>query len=203
MVQSDYMLSEMLEQPAILKSILRNPKVNQVAEYFKEKEIDKIIFTGCGDSYCAAWFGFYLASKWCQQYRVNHYEPFELVNYSNPNALQNAVVVGISVSGGTLRVLEAIRFAQSRGATTLTITDNPEGKIVQETDQSLLIHASPPETLLTTSYNSEAAKSIPISALSFLAMAYKSSNTSISFNFTSLFGILNLFSDIFHQYFYV
>ena len=158
MTQPDYMLSEILEQPAILHSILQDPKVNQVAESIKNKGIKKIIFTGCGDSYCAAWYGAYLANHWCPQYQARYYEPFELVNYSSPEELKNAVVMGISVSGGTLRVLEAMRFAKNHGSTTVTITDNPKGKMVRETDQTLLINASPPESLLTTSYSSKVAK---------------------------------------------
>ena len=132
--------------------------MRQVVESIKKDGIKKIIFTGCGDSYCAAWYGYYLANHWSPEFQPRYYEPFEFVNYSNPEELKDTIVVGISVSGGTLRVLEAVRFAKKHRATTLTITDNPQGRLVRETDLSLLINASPPESLLSTSYSSETAK---------------------------------------------
>ncbi len=158
MTQPDFMLSEILEQPTILNSIFKDEKLKNMAESIKAENYRKIILTGCGDSYCASWFGANLAKHWCTQYLVEYYEPFEFVNYSNPKELKNTLVVGISVSGGTLRVLEAIRFAQFHGAATLVITDNLQGKLAEETNKKILIHASPQESLLTTSYNSEAAK---------------------------------------------
>jgi glucosamine--fructose-6-phosphate aminotransferase (isomerizing) len=158
MTQTDHMLTEILEQPTILNSIFNNEKLRITAESINAENYKKIILTGCGDSYCASWFGANLAKHWCTHYQVEYYEPFELVNYSDPKELKNTLVIGISVSGGTLRVLEAIRFAKFHGAATLIITDNSQGKLVKETSRKILIHASPQESLLTTSYSSETAK---------------------------------------------
>jgi glucosamine 6-phosphate synthetase-like amidotransferase/phosphosugar isomerase protein len=154
----DYMLTEMLEQPRILQSILDNNNVDKIASIVKNMDIKRIILTGCGDSHCAAWYGALLAEKWCPQFEVRYYEPFDFVNYFNPKKLENSLVIGISVSGGTIRVMEALRLARKHKARTLVVTDNPQGKIVKESDMYLLIHASPAESLLTTSYTSEVAK---------------------------------------------
>lgn len=158
MTQPDFMLTEILEQPVILSSIFTDENLKIIAESIKDENYKKIILTGCGDSYCASWFGTNLAKQWCTQYQVEYYEPFELVNYFNPKELKNTLVIGISVSGGTLRVLEAIRFAQFHGAMTLVITDNSKGKLFDEADEKVLINASPQESLLTSSYSSETAK---------------------------------------------
>ena len=158
MTPPDFMLTEILEQPRILNSIFTNEILKNMAESIKAEKYRKIILTGCGDSYCASWFGANLAKHWCTQYQVEYYEPFEFVNYYNPKELKNTLVIGISVSGGTLRVLEAIRFAQFHGAVTLVITDNSQGKLVKEANKKILILASPQESLLTTSYSSETAK---------------------------------------------
>ena len=158
MNQPYFMLTDILEQPVILDSIFTDENLEIMAESIKDENYKKIILTGCGDSYCASWFGTNLAKQWCTQYRVEYYEPFELVNYFNPKELKNTLVIGISVSGGTLRVLEAIRFAKFHGAMTLVITDNSKGKLVDEADEKVLINASPQESLLTTSYSSETAK---------------------------------------------
>ena len=158
MTELDYMLAEILEQPRILQSILMNDNIEKIASAINQKKFERIILTGCGDSHCAAWFGANLANKWCPQFEVQYYQPFDFVNYYDPKKLENTLVIGISVSGGTLRVLEALRFARKYKATTLVLTDNPQGKIVTDSDLHLLIQASPPESLLTTSYTSEVAK---------------------------------------------
>ncbi|MFX0185891.1 MAG: SIS domain-containing protein [Candidatus Hodarchaeota archaeon] len=154
----DFMLSEMLEQPRIIDSILNDNNIRNIGKSLLESDIERIHFTGSGDSYCAAWFGAFLGSKWRPDLYIQHYAPFEFVNYLNPKHLENSVVIGLSVSGNTPRVVEAIRFAQNHKAQTIGITDNPQGKVAQESDFPLYIHASPPKTLETSSYVSEGAR---------------------------------------------
>ena len=154
----DFMLSEMLEQPKIIDSILSDINIKNIGNFLLESDIKRIFFTGSGDSYCAAWFGAYLGIEWLSDLTIRHYAPFEFVNYLNPKYLEKSVVIGLSVSGNTPRVVEAIRFAQKHGSQTVGITDNPQGKIAKESDYTIYIHASPPETLETSSYNSEGAK---------------------------------------------
>ena len=159
MVKPDFMLSEMLEQPQIINRISKDSSIEELAKSLLEENITRIIFVGSGDSYCASWFGEYLGEHWCSpHFKVKHYAPYEFVNYSRIESLKNSAVFGISVSGGTLRVLESMRFAKKHGAKTITITDNANGKVVKETDNKILIHASPTESLLTSSYVSEGAK---------------------------------------------
>ncbi len=160
MNETDYMLNEMLEQPQIIKRILNDLSIPELAQSLIDDQIDRLIFVGSGDSYCASWFGQYLGENWCSpRFQIKCYSPFEFVNYFKSDNLINSAIFGISVSGGTNRVLEAIRFARKYNAKTVAISDNPNGKIVKESDYKLLIQASPPETLLTSSYTSEGAKS--------------------------------------------
>lgn len=159
MNEPDFMLSEMLEQPRIIEASLTNSKIEDISKFILEEDINQLILTGSGDSYCAAWYGAYLTRKWCPNLNVNHFVPFEFTTYSNLNNLENTAVIGISVSGGTLRVIESMRYARKKGAkTTITITDNPQGKLIKETEHHLLINASPPESLQSSSYESEIAK---------------------------------------------
>lgn len=154
----DFMLSEMLEQAKILDSLLNNVNIKKIGKILHQSQIERIILTGSGDSYCAAWFGAYLGQRWRPDLDIRHIAPFEFVNYYNPKYLQNSAVIGISVSGNTPRVIEALRFARKYGAKTIGVTDNPQGRINTEVDHSLLIQASPPETLETSSYVTEGAK---------------------------------------------
>ncbi len=152
------MLSEMLEQPRIINSYLGDPNVKDVGNFLQKGGIKRIYFTGSGDSYCAAWFGAYLGETWHPDLNMRHYAPFEFVNYVKTEKVKNSAVIGISVSGNTPRVVEAIRFAQKHGAQTVGITDNPQGKIAKESDHPLYLNASPPESLETSSYTSKGAK---------------------------------------------
>ncbi|UCE14022.1 MAG: SIS domain-containing protein [Candidatus Heimdallarchaeota archaeon] len=156
--EPDFMLSEMLEQPRILDSIISDTHIKEIGEYLLESDVERIYITGSGDSYCAAWFGAYLGEKWHPTLDIRHYAPFEFVNYLNPKHLKKSVIIGISVSGNTPRVVEAIRFAQKRNVTTIGITDNPQGKLSRESDHALFIHASPSESLETTAYTSKGAR---------------------------------------------
>ena len=153
----DFMLSEMLEQPKILDALYNDNNIKKIGNLL-QSDIERIILTGSGDSYCAAWFGAYLGQRWRPDLVIKHSAPFEFVNYHHPQYLQNSAVIGISVSGNTPRVVEALRFAQKNGAQTIGITDNPQGRIAAEADHTLFIHASPPETLKTSSYKTEGAK---------------------------------------------
>jgi glucosamine--fructose-6-phosphate aminotransferase (isomerizing) len=154
----DFMLSEMLEQPKILDSLITNVNIKKIGKKLYQSNIERIILTGSGDSYCAAWFGAYLGQRWRPDLDIRYFAPFEFVNYYNPDYLQNSVVIGISVSGNTPRVIEALRFAKKYGAHTIGMTDNPQGRVNTETDHTLFIHASPPETLENSSYVTEGAK---------------------------------------------
>lgn len=156
--EPNFMLSEMLEQPKILDSIISDSHIKDVGNLLLESDVERIYFTGSGDSYCAAWFGAYLGKRWHPTLDIRHFTPFDLVNYLNPKYLKKSVIVGISVSGNTTRILEAIRYAQKHNATTIGITDNPQGKLSKEACQVLYIHASPFKSLETTSYSSKGAR---------------------------------------------
>ncbi|MFW9906273.1 MAG: SIS domain-containing protein [Candidatus Thorarchaeota archaeon] len=154
----DFMLSEMLEQPKILDSLYTDKNIKNIVKFLLQSDIERMIFTGSGDSYCAAWFGAHLGQRWRSDLDIRYYAPFEFVNYFNTQFLQKCVVIGISVSGNTPRVVEALRFAQKYGAQTIGLTDNPQGQVAKETDHTLFIHASPPESLEMSSYVTENAK---------------------------------------------
>ncbi|UCG00404.1 MAG: SIS domain-containing protein [Candidatus Heimdallarchaeota archaeon] len=154
----DFMLSEMLEQPRILDSLYDDTNIKNIGKFIIQSDIERIIFTGSGDSYCAAWYGAHIGQRWRPDLDIRYYAPFEFVNYSDPQFLPKSVVIGLSVSGNTPRVVEALRFANKFGAKTIGITDNPQGQVAAETDHTLFIHASPPETLETSSYVTEGAK---------------------------------------------
>ncbi|WP_455142545.1 SIS domain-containing protein [Candidatus Hodarchaeum mangrovi] len=158
MSKPDFMIEEILEQPLITNLIAEDEFIYQLASNIQDNRLQKIIITGSGDSYCAARYGSYLGKNWLQNYTVEHYTPFNLVNFTSHHKFTKSVIIGLSVSGNTPRVIEAIRYAKKRGAYTIGITDNPKGKLATESDEVIFIHASPPESLETTPYRISGAK---------------------------------------------
>jgi len=71
---------------------------------------------------------------------------------------KNDVVIGISVSGRTNRIIEIFKLAKQVGAYTIAITDNADSPASQLADETWLILASPQEELKHSSYKLKEAK---------------------------------------------
>lgn len=148
MLSDEYIFQEILEQERIaaLHGGLAAPQWPAVP--------DKVIITGAGDSYCAALFGCWLLAERGQ---VNGLPALE-ASLSAPYLSPQDVLIGISVSGHTVRVLEAAERALAAGAQVVAVTDNLQSPLAQLASEVWAIHASPPETLRETSYRDEKAK---------------------------------------------
>jgi glucosamine 6-phosphate synthetase-like amidotransferase/phosphosugar isomerase protein len=95
-----------------------------------------IILLGAGDSYAAAEFG-----KWA----------FLSVNRNaislSPTELRRimmddkSLVIGITASGRSLATIDALEYARKEGASTIVLTDNPEGTANQMSDNVWLTHS--------------------------------------------------------------
>lgn len=105
--------------PKTLKNVDRKEKY-----IINDKKL--VVFTGCGDSYGVAEYG-----KWAfQSVGVNAIAltPPELPRI---RLYDDMLVIGISASGRSLATIDAMNYAKSKGATTVALTDNPEGKVAQ------------------------------------------------------------------------
>jgi len=154
----DFMMEEILEQPLITKLIAEDENILQIAKKIQKIRFQNIVITGSGDSFCAAKYGSYLGKNLLLNHTVEHYTPYNLVNFTSHHNFTKSIIIGVSVSGSTPRLIEAIRYAKKRGAYTIGITDNPKGKLATESDEIIFIHASPPESLETTAYSIPGAK---------------------------------------------
>jgi glucosamine 6-phosphate synthetase-like amidotransferase/phosphosugar isomerase protein len=89
----------------------------------------QIVLIGCGDSYAAADYG-----RWSfLNVGVNalFVSPDELRHLSLD---KDSVVIGITASGRSLKVIDALQRSKKMGATTIVLTDNAEGTASQEAD---------------------------------------------------------------------
>jgi glucosamine--fructose-6-phosphate aminotransferase (isomerizing) len=132
----DFMLLEIQQQPIFLKHLFDAAKdvINQKTNEIKDKhDVKRIILTGSGDS---------LSPMELSRYR---YKLTHLVN-------ENTLLIPISVSGHTPRVIEAIHAAKSRKCPVLAITNNPESPVTQLADDFLYAKSSDIEALKHSSY---------------------------------------------------
>lgn len=155
----DYMLQEINEQPTFLKNLLITSKekiyekLNQIRE---KKEIKRIVLTGCGDSLCAALTTEYAFNK--KKLSTMVFPPMEISRYKYRffDLLDDkTLLIPISVSGRTPRVVESIHAARSRNCSILAITNNPDSPVAKKSDDIVYAKSSKVESLKTTSYEGE------------------------------------------------
>lgn len=162
MNNEDYMMSEMIEQILISDFYSKNLVINEngLISNLDNLDIDKIIFTGCGDSFCAAWYGSELFNRLNTKntFFSCHFQPFNLNSYYSNKITNKTLIVGISVSGNTPRIVESFKLSQKKKCHFLAITDNPQGKLFEKSKHKILTHASPPDELLSTQYESQEAQ---------------------------------------------
>lgn len=155
----DYMLKEIEEQPIVLKQLIVENKekiYETVSKITAKYNINKILLTGCGDSYCAALTNEYaFAESGISTFALYPME-FSRYKYRIPNFIdEQTLLIPISVSGKTPRVIEAVYAAKNKGAHVLSITNNPESPVAELSDEFLYAKSSDIQSLKTTSYEGE------------------------------------------------
>jgi glucosamine 6-phosphate synthetase-like amidotransferase/phosphosugar isomerase protein len=95
-----------------------------------------VVFTGCGDSYGVAEYG-----KWAFLSAGVNAVSLSPPELSRIHLYDNVLVVGISASGRSLATIDALNHAKSEGATTVALTDNPEGAVAQIVDHLWLTYS--------------------------------------------------------------
>ncbi|GLZ15417.1 glucosamine-6-phosphate deaminase [Actinomadura sp. NBRC 104425] len=105
-------------------------------------QVERVFLTGDGDSYhaaCAAEMAFEsiggVACEPLSAMRFAHYA----AEWMRPAAPGRVLVVAISASGGTQRVIEALHAARRYGALTVAVTGTPGSPVTQVADRTLLV----------------------------------------------------------------
>ncbi len=155
----DYMLQEIEEQPKVLKQLIVEDKekiYETVTKIIAKNNINKIVLTGSGDSYCAALTNEYaFAESGISTFALYPME-FSRYKYRIPNFIdEQTLLIPISVSGRTPRVVEAVYAAKSKGAHVLAITNNPDSPVAELSNEFLYAKSSDMQSLKTTSYEGE------------------------------------------------
>ncbi|MHA2296583.1 MAG: SIS domain-containing protein [Candidatus Hodarchaeales archaeon] len=163
MSTNDYMSIEIQEQPELMRrlnSTSRSIKKTVLEVLEDTDDIDNIVLTGCGDSLCASMAMEQAFQEFTGSFCVGT-RPMDVSRYSKVIFDDKTIVIPISVSGKTPRVIEVVHKAKAAGSKVIAITDNPSSPLNSLSDVSVLIKASPPESLSESSYtNGDAVKYI-------------------------------------------
>ena len=156
------MLQEIEEQPLVLETILVKSKEDiyeKIVNMVTKNDIRRIILTGCGDSYCAALTNAYAFTQ--SGFDTHSVFPMEYSRYLYKYPQygdDHTLLIPISVSGRTPRVIETVHAARSRGCHVLSITNNPDSPVAELSDEFVYAKSSNIEDLQTSSYKGEISK---------------------------------------------
>lgn len=145
-----FMLKEIYEQAATVRDAMRGRLSLEEATAklgglnmtpAQLREVERLIFIGCGTAYHAALVGEYLMeSLACLPAEVEIASEFR---YRNMPMDKYTLTFVISQSGETADTLAALRESQRKGHRTLGICNNVASTIARESDGGVYMHAGP------------------------------------------------------------
>jgi glutamine---fructose-6-phosphate transaminase (isomerizing) len=137
------MAADIDEQPAGYERLLSAEHagaIARVAAVIAERRPRHVVFTARGTSDHAALYAAYLT-----EIRLNLpaglASPSAVTVFGARPDLSDALVVGVSQSGGSPDLAEVLRVARESGALTLAVTNNPESRLVDTAELSIDIAA--------------------------------------------------------------
>ena len=145
-----FMQKEIFEQPMAVENAMRGrfSQDNSTAQFGglnieprELRQIDRILFLGCGTAWHACLVAEYLIEKYARiPVEVEYASEFR---YRNAPLDKNTLVFAISQSGETIDTLEAQREAQRKGYRVLGITNVVGSTIARENDGGIYQHSGP------------------------------------------------------------
>ncbi|MFI3256914.1 MAG: SIS domain-containing protein [Spirochaetales bacterium] len=133
---------ELIEQPQNFFKTLTYTEKNS-EKFFSDlidREINKIIFLGCGDSWFVGNSLVYLVEE-LMQCTCLSIESFEFEKYYHSHIDSHTLVIGQSSGGTTATVLNSLQIALEKGAYTIGMSNTENSKILLEFDFGLLVQA--------------------------------------------------------------
>lgn len=141
-----FMLKEINEQPAIVRSLLQRflvqgkivmPSFNLSAQ--KLENLTKIEIVACGTSLHAATVGKYVIEE-LADIPVEVEAASEYIYRKHPKN-NNILLIGVSQSGETADTISAVKLAKQRGAHVLVLTNREDSSLVRFADSVLGLNA--------------------------------------------------------------
>lgn len=134
---------ELTAQPDKIRETLsvEREAIRAAAKQVCQRKIDHIYMVGCGDS-IAALRGTRTFLEHILGIPCEEAEALDFAYYNSYPVNENTLVVVLSSSGETIRVIEALLVARAKGAQTLALSNSPQSALMREASARMLIHAS-------------------------------------------------------------
>ena len=150
-----YMEKEISEQPEVIEKTIRL-RIKDGLPDFSADGVNDSIFTecenitviACGTAMHAGLIGKHLIEKTCAV-PVNVYMASEYM-YCDPIVNDKTLVICVSQSGETIDTLEALKYAKSKGAKTLSIVNVKGSSIAMTSDNVIYTNAGPEIAVAST-----------------------------------------------------
>ncbi|MFG1676481.1 SIS domain-containing protein [Micromonospora sp. NPDC049282] len=137
------MAADIDEQPAAYERLLSTEHATAIAEVaavIAERRPRHVVFTARGTSDHAALYAAYL-TEIRLGLPAGLASPSAITVFGARPDLSDALVVGVSQSGGSPDLAEVLRVARASGALTLAVTNNPDSPLVETAELSVDVAA--------------------------------------------------------------
>ena len=141
--RNSYTYEELKAQPDKIRETLQKEKeaIARTAEVLSKKPIRQIYMVGCGES-VAALRGVRYFLETLLGIPCKEEDALDFAYYNSGAVGEDTLVITLSSSGRTIRVLEALLTARARGAQTLALSNTPGSPLMEAATAGILIHAS-------------------------------------------------------------
>jgi len=143
--------SEIFEQPAILRRLLKNSLgiIQDIAREIDSRDISYVFLAARGTSDNAGLYAKYVWGAF-NQLPIALAAPSLFTLYERPPDLRNSLVVGISQSGESPDIVRVVEEGRRQGAPTMTITNEPTSPLAQNADYVISLGSGTEEAVAAT-----------------------------------------------------
>ncbi len=137
-----YTRDEIWGQPDAIRNTLEREglAIREMARHFGTEPIARIVMAGCGDS-LASMIGVRSFLESVLHIPCEPVQALDFVYYYHRPMDAQTLVITLSSSGTTTRVVEALLLAKARGVPTLALSNTAGSPLMEEADHQILIHA--------------------------------------------------------------
>jgi glucosamine--fructose-6-phosphate aminotransferase (isomerizing) len=151
------MAADIAEQPAVYARLLdeQAPLIAEIARRIVDQRPRHVVFTARGTSDHAALYAAYL-TEIRLGIPAGLASPSAVTVYGARPDLRDALVIGVSQSGGSPDLCEVVRVAREQGARTLAVTNAPDSPLARAAEWSVDVSAGHERAVAATkTYSAE------------------------------------------------
>lgn len=153
---SSFMAKEINEQPEAVANTVRGritdghvviPELSALGDE-TIKNVDRIVIIACGTASYAGQIGAYAIEQWARipvEVQLSHE-----FRYRDPVLSERTMVISVSQSGETMDTMMAVKYANERGVTTVSVCNTQSATIPRESDAAVYTHAGPEVAVAST-----------------------------------------------------